>query len=109
MQKLAKQAYQARIKVKKSALLIEDRHYFELNNILDEFENFEFGKKRLIALRKLNQNEYIDEQQIRHTIDNNAAIKNRLLELLLDMMGCLKRQIITKEEPNNCITQVSHP
>ncbi|MBA2881801.1 hypothetical protein HNR65_002132 [Desulfosalsimonas propionicica] len=100
LRKLARQLHDTRLKVRKSALLIEDRHFKELNYVLSEFEGFQFGKQYLIDLRKARRNEYVDEYQIHDAISNNAEIKNRLVGLLSDMMACLKRQIVKPEEPN---------
>jgi hypothetical protein len=33
-------------------LLIEDEHYTELRNILQRFEEYELGKRKLIAARR---------------------------------------------------------
>jgi hypothetical protein len=104
LRKLSQQIHDTRLKVRKSALLIEDRHFKELNYVLSEFEGFRFGKEHLIDLRKVRRNQnnqYVDEHDIRDAISNNAEIKNRLVQLLSDMMACLKRQIIKTEEPNN--------
>ena len=100
LRKLARQLNDTRLKVRKSALLIEDRHYKELNLVLNKFEGFQFGKKYLIDLRKAKRNEYVDEHDIRNAISNNAEIKNSLVQLLSDMMECLKRQIVKTEQPN---------
>jgi len=102
LHKLANQIHNARLKIRKSALLIEDRHYRELNYILGQFADFQFGKKYLIDLRKANRNEHIDQEDIRHAIESNEEIKDRLVLSLGEMMTCLKRQIIKTEEPNNC-------
>ncbi len=104
LRKLSQQLHDTRIKVRKSALLIEDRHYKELNLVLSEFEGFQFGKQHLIDLRKTRQNQnnqYVDEYEIRNAISNNAEIKNRLVELLAAMMACLKKQIVKSDGPNN--------
>jgi hypothetical protein len=104
LRKLSQQLHDTRLKVRKSALLIEDRHYKELNFVLREFEGFQFGKQYLIDLRKAGRNQnnqYVDEYEIKNAISNNSEIKNRLVQLLADMMACLKKQIVKTDEPNN--------
>jgi len=100
LRKLARQLNDTRLKVRKSALLIENRHYKELNIVLNKFEDFQFGKKYLIDLRKAKRNEYVYEHDIRNAISNNAEIKNSLVQLLSDIMEYLKRQIVQTEQPN---------
>lgn len=97
LRELAKQLYEARAKVRKSALLIENRHYKELNQILDEFENFRFGNQQLIDLRKANPNRKVNQIDIDDAIHDNGEIKDRLLVSLNQMMACLKRQIVRVE------------
>lgn len=90
--KLAEQVHDARLKVRKSALLVEDRHYAELNYALDQFEAFQFGKKTLIELRTASRT-MIPPNQIESAILQNAGIREQLIMLLDSMMMCLKRQI----------------
>lgn len=100
LRKLSQQLHYTRLKVRKSALLIEDRHYKEINLVISEFESFEFGKQNLINLRKIRQNqnnEDFDECAVRSAISKNAAIKNRLVEILAAMMACLKNQIVKSD------------
>lgn len=92
LQKLAKQIHDARLKVRKGALLLEDRHYTELNELLDEFEAFRVGKKTLIELRTQSSST-IDPLDVESLVRDNGQIRDRLGLLLDSMLGCLKSQI----------------
>lgn len=98
-----KQIEETRSKVRKSALLIEDHHYRELNEILDVFDRFQVGKRTLIELRQDRQGGGVAEDEIRRTINSNSEAKNNLVELLDAMMTCLKRQIVQAERLNNSL------
>lgn len=88
--KLSQQIIITRQNIKKGALIIEDGHYNELGMFLDEFENFQFGKKRLMELRK---NVVVNRDEIEDVIMNNQNTKQRLSDFLQQMMGCLKNQL----------------
>lgn len=45
LKKFARQLLKARNEVEKNVLLLEDEHYYNLNNLFDDFNNFEFNKK----------------------------------------------------------------
>lgn len=102
LKKFALQLKLTRDSLKKGALLIEDGHYKELNFILDSFEEFQFGKKTLIDIRKKSETDtFIDMDDIRRTINSNMSIRDDLKNNLLQMMDCLKRQIAYKNQINN--------
>lgn len=89
----SEQIVDTRIKIKKAALLIENRHYVELNYILDQFEAFRFGKKMLLQLRSRDNIDAIGELEIGLTIQDNEEKKEDLLIMVTQMMQCLKQQI----------------
>jgi hypothetical protein len=105
LRKLSQQVHDTRLKIRKSALLIEDGHYKELNCILSEFESFQFGKQLLIDLRTANRyNDYCtDDFYIRNVISDNEDKMNMLVQLLSDMMNCLKRQIVNADESSQVV------
>lgn len=85
--------------LKKGALLVEDKHYKELNFILDRFEEFQFGKKYLIDFRKKSDSDlYVDMDEVRRIINSNMSIRDDLKNYLLQMMDCLKNQIAYKNQ-----------
>lgn len=95
VQKLAEQIQETRAKIRRTALLIENQHYRELNMILDEFDGYRFGKGLLLDLRG-GTPAPDDESFIRSLIEVNQESKQRL-ELVLDqIMACLRRQVVER-------------
>ncbi|MCP3852789.1 MAG: hypothetical protein GY694_21560 [Gammaproteobacteria bacterium] len=80
--------------IERSALLIEDDHYQKLKNIIKQFEDFQFGKQRLVDLRNhlVHQND-VDENEIRYTIDDNRQRKEEFTALLNELRTHFKKQI----------------
>jgi len=69
--------------VRKGALVIEEDHYNQLMNLFDEFDNFKFGKYKLLELtRDRDRLQNINENQIREVVNNTGAIRERLIQLL---------------------------
>lgn len=93
----AEQIIKTRQKIRKAALLIEDRHYLELNYVLDQFQEFQFGKQKLLELKSLHVSDEDIEFNIGFTIGTNEHMKNQLVEILSQMMNCLKSQIRNRE------------
>ncbi len=90
----AKQVKAANNAVEKSALLIEDDHYRRLKEIINQFNEFRFGKKRLVELRSRTTNSRdLEEENIRHTIESNRQRKEEYTELLNDLRQHFKNQI----------------
>jgi len=99
---LIKKLKRATESFEKSALLIELTHYSELQLILDEISQFQYGKERLIDLRtgriQINENRhrYIDDY-----IENNKETKKRLEKYLQQYRECLRKQIKgSYQQPN---------
>lgn len=89
----AEQIIKTRQKIRKAALLIEDRHYLELNYVLDQFQDFQFGKQKLLELKAMQVSDEDIEFNIGYTIATNKHMKDELVETLSQMMNCLKAQI----------------
>jgi hypothetical protein len=89
----AEQIITTRHKIRKAALLIEDSHYLGLNNMLDQFQEFQFGKQKLLDLKSMQVSDEEIEFNIGFYIESNKIIKDRLLQTLTQMMNCLKAQI----------------
>ena len=73
----------AKKSIMKSALLIEEEHYRKLIQLIEKFENFKFGKKKLLELRK--SRNASNNEEIKYTILDNQQVKydyGNLLELL---------------------------
>lgn len=81
-------------KLEKSALLIEPQHYQELNEILNSFGEYHLGKQ---ALKNIWQNRPttnpINDAEIRHLIEINGDMRNRLRTYLPEIKECLRKQI----------------
>ncbi len=76
--------------IERSFLFLEDHHYTSLKNLIDEFTNYEIGKKRLISLR---ERDNINKNTINHIIDDNRIRKNNYNELINQIKIDLKYQL----------------
>lgn len=94
----ASQIIKTRQKIRKAALLIEDRHYLELNYVLDQFQEFQFGKQKLLEIKSSQVSDEDIEFDIGYAIGINKHTKDQLIETLSQMMNCLKSQIRHHEE-----------
>jgi hypothetical protein len=81
--------------VEKSAILIEPRHYQEMQMILEEINEFQFGKERLLELRQNFEQRKgnVTQGDIRNVIQNNEMTKQRFEKYLDEYRLCLQRQI----------------
>jgi hypothetical protein len=81
-------------KLEQSSLLVEPGHYRELNDLLNQFGNYQLGKEKLIELRgdRTGRNP-IDETSIQRLIDQNGENRQNLLAYLPQMMQCMRSQI----------------
>lgn len=86
-------SFSKQIKLTKSAindnlLLIEEYHYKRLMDLIEKFEKFEFGKVKLIDIRRFsNENtESILQSDIKQTIKSNQNIKD-MYDVLIDEIG----------------------
>ena len=79
--------------VEKSYLFIEPSHYEELSNLLDEFKNYEFGKKKLIQLRAGHRPQRVDDKEIQQLIENNRGKKQQYEQLIKEIRDNLKKQL----------------
>ena len=79
----------------KGALLIEEEHYNQLTNILNEFSNFLINKKRLIDFRQSDIRGNIYSQAIGEMIiiDENKNIKDNYDSLILSIKENFQRRI----------------
>ena len=93
----SKQLKTTKLTVEKSALLIEDKHYKDLIEILDNFGKFEFGKLKLISIRNRQAHELADfginNQEIKRVIDRNAQTREQFVDLVNNLSSTFKKQI----------------
>lgn len=78
-------------------LLIEEDHYTQLDQLVGEFEKFQFGKVRLIELRDLSSEEIVErgvnEHDIKSAITANKALKDQYDQLILKIGKSFRNQI----------------
>lgn len=86
---------EAKKALRKGGLLVEDGDYRQLTDVLQRFEQFQFGKFQLIKLRNRAQLEqaYVNEPQVRNVIDTNGDVRTDYSNLLDGIRRSLKQQI----------------
>ncbi|PMN99858.1 hypothetical protein BCT19_04110 [Vibrio splendidus] len=89
---LARTIKEARQQLKSGALLFEESDYKLLNDLFDDFGNFQFGKHRLAGLRQ-NQTGYYDDQDVYSLIENNREIRERYQVVLTRIKNDFRSQI----------------
>ncbi len=95
---LAEQLGTTKTKVEKSSLFMEPHHYDEIKMILNEFTNFQFGKVRLMELRrKRMEGDRVNQGMINNVISNNQSTKEKLERYLDDYMNCLRSQLRSED------------
>ena len=96
LESLADQLRITREKIRKSALIIEDTHYKNLNSILSKFEGLDFGKKRLVELRKGQaKRQGLSDEKIHSLLQSNKQMREDLKNYLPQIMHFLKGQLRT--------------
>lgn len=92
--KFAEQLKKTDDQILRSSLLIEDQHYETLRELIDRFSKFQFGKVRLIDLRRGSQsNDEIELSDIEGAIERNGMLKEEYSDLLTEIRKSFKRQI----------------
>lgn len=81
------------LKLERSALVVEEHHYIELISILNDFAQYEMGKRTLIDYRNQHTLAPYDAHLTQQMIEDNKTTKDRLLRYLPKMMNCLRSQI----------------
>lgn len=78
-------------------LLIEEEHYNKLIQLIEQFEQFQFGKLKLIDIRtQLEDGESVQtitEEDTKSTIQQNKATKDKYDELIMDIGKSFRNQI----------------
>lgn len=86
---------EAKKALRKGYLLVEDGDYSQLIAVLERFEQFQFGKSKLIKLRTRTQltEAYVDEAEVRNVINSNGSVRTDYSNLLEAIRRSLKQQI----------------
>ena len=81
--------------VEKSYLFIEGGHYKELSELLNEFKNYEIGKKKLVQLymRGSSGQQQVDPDEIWQLVEHNRKRKQRYEQLVTEIGDNLKKQL----------------
>ena len=78
-------------------ILIEDNHYEKLIELINQFDQFQFGKKTLVELRKKPreefQNQNISPQMVRETVQKNGELKEKYDEIIMEIGKSFREQI----------------
>lgn len=84
LQRFSEQLEKTSKEIEKSFLFIEDAHYRELSRLMEEFNDYEFGKDSLIRLYEMRQSSRRQVQQfeIENLIDDNRERKKRFENLI---------------------------
>jgi len=93
-------SFSEQIKLSKTAindnlLLIEEEHYDKLMELLKQFEQFQFGKVRLVDIRRRpgENPEKISLFETRQTIDLNKRTKDNYDKLIMEIGKTFRNQI----------------
>ena len=81
-----------------NTILIEEEHYKKLIQLISQFENFQFGKLKLIEVSLQGsdnaiQNNELSEQEMRKAITKNGKIKANYESLILEIGKSFREQI----------------
>ena len=78
-------------------LLIEDEHYNKLVQLIGQFEQFQFGKQKLIDIRTQMERgddvQLITKDEAQSTIRKNKKTKDKYDELIMDIGKSFRNQI----------------
>ena len=98
----SKKLFNAKVSIEKSSLLIEDTHYNELTRIIKKFEEFKFGKKKLINLRNRTITDFDQLLEDNHIIEQNKEVKDNYDELL-NTLKLQFKQTVRGSSSNNTL------
>lgn len=84
--------------IDENLLLIEDEHYVKLIQLIGQFEQFQFGKSKLIDIRlQIESGDpsplTITKDEAQSTIDKNKKTKDKYDELIMDIGNSFRNQI----------------
>jgi hypothetical protein len=79
--------------INNNLLLIEEEHYDKLILLIEQFEQFQFGKSKLIDIRTNSQESSITKSEAQNTIRKNKKTKETYDKLILDIGRSFRNQI----------------
>jgi hypothetical protein len=81
--------------VNNNLLLIEEAHYEKLIELIKQFEQFQFGKVKLIDIRKqpIETREPISSVQAKQTVQENMNTKEKYDQLIMEIGRTFRSQI----------------
>ena len=92
----SEQIRQTRRAIDDNLLLIEEEHYNKLIQLIEQFEQFQFGKLKLVEIRSQFDNGdgvVISKTETHQTIRNNRRTKDRYDALIMDIGKSFRKQI----------------
>jgi hypothetical protein len=93
----SEQIRQTRRAIDDNLLLIEEEHYNKLIQLIEQFEQFQFGKLRLVEVRSQFDNGEdrieISKSEIQRTIKINKKTKDKYDSLIMDIGKSFRKQI----------------
>ena len=92
----SEQIRQTRRAIDDNLLLIEEEHYNKLIQLIEQFEQFQFGKLKLVEIRSQFDNGdgvVISKTETQKTIRNNRRTKDRYDALIMDIGKSFRKQI----------------
>jgi len=93
LKSFADQLFKTKKVIEKSALLIEEEHYVNLLLLIEEFSNYQFGKKYLIDYRKKKSSE-IDPTEIgEYAIEINRQKREKYISLINELQEEFRNQL----------------
>lgn len=93
LKSFATQLFKTRQTIEKRALLIEEEHYNNLLELIDEFSNYQIGKKCLIVYRKKKQSEVNLSEFEEYSVEENRLRKEKYINLINDLQREFRNQI----------------
>lgn len=87
--------------IETTSILIEDKHYVEISEIIKNFQEYDTGKGKLIKARNnssIERNDNVENYQIEQMIEYNREKKDRCLEIIEEMKTSIKDLIKGKNE-----------
>lgn len=90
----AEQISQTKHVIEENMLLIEESHYEALLKLMNEFENFNIGKRKLIELRQTTVENVLENiEDISRMIEENGGAKDRYDSLVTQVGNYFRAQI----------------
>ena len=92
----AEQINLTRNAVMDNMLLIEELHFKDLDNLLTKFEQFQFGKQKLIEIRSSSTSSSIilaSEKTIKQAISKNKSIRKEYTTIIMTIGESFRNQI----------------